>query len=184
MRNREEFDVSKLVELRVGLIMLAWSESSENWRETHGQQESMLIYDVKSVELPEIVPKATTFVWLDTVENISTRLPHALDISIRQATVISGAIPNWEVSVLYGSFSSGSHNSMSQMVERTTKIVEGVTKNKPNIHWNDRNTLDEISDITGLFVGLLSDTVTVGISEALNSSFEILDMLLAPLVFC
>jgi hypothetical protein len=94
-------NVAKPIELRVGTLTFAWSQGTATWRKTRGQQKTMLVYDVELVELPEQMAKASSLVWLDTVENISARLPRALYTSMSQTTIVLGTIPDWEVRVLY-----------------------------------------------------------------------------------
>jgi hypothetical protein len=123
-------------------------------------------------------------VWLDTVENISARLPRAIYTSISQTTVVLGTIPDWEVRVLYGFLGSGAHNSMSQMVERATEIVESIPQDEADRVRDDRDALDVINSIASFFINFGSNAVTVGVPKEIDGGLEILHVLLGPLVFC
>ena len=162
-------------------LSFAWGRGTANWCENRSGQHTVFIDDVEVVKLPE--PMAIpVLVWLEMSNFVEARLPHALYASWSQCTKVCGRIKDWELGVS-DLPTDRLGDGMGQMIERAAEVMERVSKYQGDIERNAGNFEHEIDFVTGLVVLLNSDKVLIGIPEGIDSGFQIVDVLLGPLVF-
>jgi len=162
---------------------LAWSHGAANIYRSNGQQQTMLIHDIQSMQLPEPMTYPS-LVWLDTVERFIARLPKAWYISLQGVSVLVGSIEDWEGRVIFGLPARNSDQRVSQMIERASQIVESVPQHEGQVIVDGGDILDVKTYLAGLDVILSPDGVWIGAPKFADSGFKMVNVLLGPIVFC
>jgi hypothetical protein len=162
---------------------LAWKHASGHRDGADSEQHPVLVADVELMQLPCPMPE-TTLVRLDIVESIERVLPKAWYFSARHLTVRFGGIENWEARLRVGIFGTSFHEGNSKMIQRASEIMKSIPQHERKACRDDRNRLDVIDVLSRLHIVLTPDGVGIGEPEGIDSSLEITDVLLGPIVFC
>jgi len=151
---------------------------------THGNQKTMLIDTIKLVETPERVVPST--VWFGSVDSIYCVLPYSLYYSIAKGWVTRGVPGNGVTDtsrIGWGTTDSENDELVSQVVQGTPEILEGIARDCGD---DDRNRLeigDVINQLSRLRIALGGDLIWPGIMEDSDCRLNITDVLLGPFDF-
>ena len=162
---------------------LAWKHGATDSDGRYGQQNPMLVYNIQFVQLPSPMPK-TLLVGLNIVEKAERVLPQAWYFSARHVTKRFGCIKDWEARLAVGLAPSGLHKCASEMVKRASEIMESIPQHERKAIWDSGDCLDVIDKLTRLRIVLTPDGVGVIQPEGIDGDFQIIDVLLGPIVFC
>jgi hypothetical protein len=164
------------------LLLLAWRHGASRVYERDGQQNTMLVDIIQPVELPERVAEPS-LIWLDTVDGFHSRLPHALHLSTHSLPVFVGGVEDWKSCLTVGFIPGNDDELMCQIIERSAKIVEGISQHQSERIRDAWNIRDLMPDFSKVFVGLSGNNIGVCFPEPVSSRIEILDVLFGPLQF-
>ena len=166
--------------LRRRLRALAWRHSIREARKPQGKQQFVLVDNVKSVELPEKV--ISTLVWVETVEALYRKLPHALYFSGSLGPVLVGGVTDWETAYARWLISSSFDHSTGDVVKSGPEIVDCVPGDGGEVEGDARNFDGIKADISRFRIDLASDFVWIEIPEFCESGVQLLDVLIGPLI--
>ncbi len=154
---------------------LSWSEGASRIYNAHGQDQAVLVDDVEFVKLPQ--EPIASLVWLDTVENFESILPHSWYNSAQTGFVMFGGIRDWELRVSSDDWGKAT----SEVIESATQAMENIAKDQWNLSRNGWNFSDVIAELSSLRVSLRKSGDGVSIVKSPQSRLEILDVMFGPI---
>jgi hypothetical protein len=135
----------------------------------------VLVDDVEFVKLPkEQIP---CLVWVDTVENFESILPHSWYNSAQNGFVVFGGIDDWELRV----GSDDWNKAASEVIESAAQTMENIAKDQWNLSRDGWNLADVIAEVSRVRIDLGKGSDGIGIMKPPQSRLEILDVLFGPI---
>jgi hypothetical protein len=134
----------------------------------------MLVDIIQPVELPERVAEPSV-IWLDTVDGFYGRLPHAIYLSTHALPVFIGGIEDWKSRLTVGFIPGNDDEFISQIIERSTQVVKGITQHESNRVRNLGHIHDLMPDLAQVFV---DSATTISACAFLNLSVAALRFLM------
>lgn len=155
---------------------LIWSESLRRVYDAHGQEKTMLVDYVQSVEFPkEEIP---SLVWTDTVERFESFLPKTWYKSVQLGFVSLGIGSNRELSIMSGDF----RQAASKIIQSTTEAIENIAGKEWDAARQDRQLLDVIGYVASLRISLSESGCRFRFGDVSEHGVELLDVLFGPIV--
>jgi len=156
---------------------LIWSESVSWTYNAHGQEQTVFVDVIESMEQPQ--EQISSLIWFDTVENFECLLPKTWYTSVQGGFPVSfGRMRDWELCV----GSDALDQSTSEVVERTTKAMKYIADYQWNTTGNLRNLPDVVRDISSLRIGLGGGEYRISVPQFSQDGIELVDMLFGPIV--
>jgi len=155
---------------------LILSEALRRTYHRHGQDQTVLVDYVQSVELPE--EQISSLVWVETVENFARLVPQTWYDSVAEGLVSLGGFRDWELSVGSDDFDQPA----SEVVERTTETMQCITDYEWEVAGDGWNLADIIRDLSSLRIRIEGNIYRVSIPEFKMGDIKLLDVLFGPIV--
>lgn len=164
-------------------LFLAWLHCASYRYGSDSRHELVLVNNVELVQLPcPVAP--SVLVWLDSFDSFKAMLPKSLYSGAKNAFEVFGEIADWERSVFIERTPSLGDQSPCQVVKSGTQIVDGVPQHKSYFVWDEWNCSDVEGYLISLRIVLEPDGVRVTAPKFIDGGFELVDVMLGPLVFC
>lgn len=154
-------------------------------RVSNGDDNSVLIDVVQSVQYPNLVP-LPSFVHFGIVKRIDSILPQsALYFSVKKGFVFLSVIRDGEVEILVRSRRAKSNEAqlIGQVIESAPEVLDCVPRdgNNDSGNWCDTGYL--IAQFSKLRIFLFDDAIGMSAEEGVDLPFEIDDVLFGPFNF-
>lgn len=154
---------------------LSWAEGAHRIYDTHGQEQTMLIDDIELMESPQ--EPVASLVWVDTVENFESILPHSWYNSAQNGFVVFGRIGDWELRVMVEDW----NKTASEVIKSAAKTVKGIAKDQWNLSGDGWNFADVIGEVSRLQIGFRKSGDGISLMKPTHSRIEILDVMFGPI---
>jgi hypothetical protein len=164
-------------------LFLAWRHCAAYRYGGDSRHELVLVNNVELMQLP-CPPSPSILVWLDSLDSFKAILPKSLYSGAKNAFEVFGELPDWERSVLIENAPSLGDKRPSQVVKGATEIVDCVSEHESNCVWDERDCSDIVDYLVSIKIALDPNGVGIAAPKFVNSGFELVDVLLGPLVFC
>jgi len=151
----------------------------------NGNNEAVLVDIVKSVEGPKVI-SIPTFVWFERANRIDSVLPHALYFSNKAGFKLFGATRDGEACIVPVAFKPPGADQvqlLSEVIERTSEVMEDVTGDSRDIGGDGGDALDVINQLSRLRIALSSDFVGFGIEKDAECRLKVSDVFFGPFNF-
>jgi len=155
---------------------LILSEALRRTYHRHGQDQTVLVDYVQSVELPE--EQIPSLVWVETVENFSRLFPNTWYDSVADGLISLGGFRDWELC----SGSDDFRQPASKVVERTTETMQYITDYQWEVAGDGWHLADIVRDLSSLSIRMEGNVYRVSIPEFKVRDIELLDVLRGPIV--
>jgi hypothetical protein len=147
--------------------------------------QAVFVDIVKAMEDPEISPP-TSLVWFERANRIDSVLPHALYFSWKSGFEFFGRRGDQKtclVPVSIGTSSANQVQLLSQVVQRTSQVIEDIPSDSREASWNGFGACDVIDQLSRIRIALGCDFVGLGVEKGADCRIEVIDMFVGPFNF-
>ncbi len=144
------------------------------YRRSSSQQQAMFVSDIEIMESPKM--SVPSLVWFGLLNDIDRFLPHSLYLSSKRGLLLLGrrdVFENGEASKFIGRSAFCSDQSIGQIVERTSDVLEDVTSDEQDFRRDGRNLGSIVDMLSGIRISLFADRVGVSGNELIESGMQI-----------
>ncbi len=155
---------------------LIWSEGVSNIYQAHGQEQSVFVDVVHSVEGPQ--QAISSLIWLDTVDRFESLLPNSFYYSIQGTLVGLGRECYREFCIGSGSVDE----SISEIVKSTTETMQSIAGNEWNLSGDGWNLVDIKRHLSCMRILLAPDGYLIPVPKVEQGGVQLVDVLFGPLI--
>jgi len=159
----------------------AWRHALESVRRTNGDQQFVLVDNVKGMEMPENLSGPSS-VWFDIVNRFFGILPHSLYSSALLGYVFVGVLSNGEVrlpQIFRSNSGRDRHNVIGQVVESRTQGMDCITDDQREAGFDRTYVSEVVSAISSLRIVIGLDSITV-LTKEVPCLLEVVDVYFGP----
>ena len=157
-------------------------------RHSHRNQESVFVDIIKLTENPErVVP---TFVWLKTVDNSDSVIPHALYFSLTRGFVFRGIVGVNDRETNPLSLGIGErrseigfanfHDVPRKVIKGASEVLDNVSGDNCDVNRCISDRGDVVKELSCLRVALASNFIGVGVKEGADLDLQVSEVLFGP----
>jgi hypothetical protein len=147
-----------------------------------GEKKAMLVDSIQLMDMPESI--VATTVRLYRKQHFFSGNGHLVYFSLANGRcVLLRTLADGEVGIFVRSSASCLDKLPSQMVERTSKVVENIPNNWGEVVWGGVDAADVQSYVLNLRLFLNAECIRFRIAEGANSNIQITDVLFGPFNF-